>query len=47
MKHILIILSFLLLIPPLFDSLNMLHGREMTVLDGFGAQSTLEKPTAF
>ena len=32
MKHILIILSFLL-IPPLFDSLNMLHGREMTVLD--------------
>ena len=36
MKHILIILSFLLLIPPLFDSLNMLHGREMTVLDGVG-----------
>ena len=33
MKHILIILSFLLLIPPLFDSQNMLHGREMTVLD--------------
>ena len=47
MKHILIILSFLLLIPPLFDSLNMFHGREMTVLDGVGAQSTLEKPTAF
>jgi len=36
MKHILIILSFLLLIPPLFDSLNMIHGREMTVLDGVG-----------
>ena len=36
MKHILIILSFLLLIPPLFDSLKMLHGREMTVLDGVG-----------
>jgi len=25
----------------------MLHGREMTVLDGVCAQSTLEKPTAF
>ena len=33
MKHLLLILSFLLLIPPLFDSLNMLHSREMTVLD--------------
>ena len=39
MKHILIILSFLLLIPPLFDSLNMIHGREMTVLDGVGLVS--------